>query len=193
LVFGALLLAGAAACSPAVRAQEKAREPGQEWAQYTAPGAAHQNLQRLAGTWTTTTRMWMDPSAPPAESQGTAVFEMILGGRWLRQTYRGVFMGQPFEGTGLMGYDNFKKLYVSSWSDNISTALTVMTGTANSDASEYVLTGLMDDPTSGEKDKKFKEILRVTSPDRFVFEMYDTVAGKGEVKVMEIVHVRSKE
>ncbi|MCK7481868.1 MAG: DUF1579 domain-containing protein [Candidatus Moduliflexus flocculans] len=36
---------------------------------------------------------------------------MILGGRYVRLTYKGEMMGQPFEGLQISGYDNITKAY----------------------------------------------------------------------------------
>ena len=74
----------------------------------------------------------------------------------------------------------------------MGTALTTSTGTCDAAGSEFTLTGLMDEPTTGEKDKKFKEVIRWTGPDTFVFEWYDTIPGQGMVRVMEITHTREE-
>lgn len=34
---------------------------------------------------------------------------MIFGGRYQLSNYKGNFMGMPFEGMSIMGYDNAKK------------------------------------------------------------------------------------
>lgn len=163
-----------------------------EWAKWMNPGAPHQLLQKMAGKWTITQKMWMDPSQPPMENQGTAELTMVLGGRFLHQHYTGTMMGMPFEGSGLVGYDNFRQLYTSSWADNMGTAMMQSRGTANAAGTEITFTGLVDEPTTGEKDKKFRQVMRMTGPDALVFEMYDNIPGKGEVKVLEITHARVK-
>src|SRR5579859_6512689 len=86
-----------------------------------APGEPQKMLAKSAGTWTATVTMWMQPGTPPQVSTAQATNEMILGGRYLRSTNTGKFMGMPFEGLGLTGYDNVRKLYVNSWVDNMGT------------------------------------------------------------------------
>ena len=191
LCFTVLVAGGAIAQQQEQKAPDMATMM-KEFAKWSAPGDAHKNLEKLAGTWTTTQRMWMDPSGQPMESKGTAEFHMGLGGRFLMQSYKGDFMGMPFEGMGTVGYDNFKKVYTSAWADNMGTAMMIAEGTANTAGSEISLSGTMDEPMTGEKNKKFREVMKLQGPDQFTFEMYDTIPGKGEVKVMEIVHTRSK-
>ena len=161
-------------------------------AKYANPGPAQKALEKMAGKWDAVVKMWMDPAAPPMESKGTARFEMILGGRWLRQEYKGEFMAEPFSGFGYTGYDNFREQYIGIWMDNMSTAPMLSRGTANAAGTEFTFSGTMDEPVSGEKDKKFREVARLTGSDQMVWEMYDTIPGKGEVKVMEIAYTRAK-
>ena len=85
-----------------------------------APGEHHAHLEMMAGNWQQANRMRMGPDAPWIESKSTSSAEFILGGRFLTQTYKGeAMMGspQPFEGFGIMGFDNQKAKYTSLWLD----------------------------------------------------------------------------
>lgn len=163
-----------------------------EWDKWASPGEMHKHLEKMAGNWTVTTKMWMDPSAPPMESKGTAKSTFVLGGRWLRQEYSGDMMGMPFEGIGMIGYDNFKKEFISTWVDNMSTTMMRSTGSCNAAGTEFNMSGTMDEPLTGERDKKFRHVWKLTSADSHVFEAYDNIPGKGEVKVMELTYTRVK-
>ena len=62
----------------AVAQQKKAPDRDammKEFAKWTTPGDAHKPLERLAGTWTISQKMWMEPTTPPMESKGTAEFQ----------------------------------------------------------------------------------------------------------------------
>src|SRR5688572_10104353 len=63
-----------------------------------SPGEPHKKLAKLAGDFTYTSKMWMDPSQAPATSSGTMHGDMILGGRYVRAVWKGDVMGMPFEG-----------------------------------------------------------------------------------------------
>jgi hypothetical protein len=164
----------------------------QAMAKYGSPSPAHKILEKMAGKWSLIVKMWMDPAAPPTESKGTSQCEMTLGGRWLREEVHSEFMAQPFIGVGLTGYDNFRQRYVGVWMDNMSTAPMLSFGSANAAGTELTFVGTMDAPATGEKDKKFRNVLRWTGPDQLVTEMYDAIPGKGEIKVMEITYTRAK-
>jgi hypothetical protein len=181
-------------CTSSVRAQDEKtgmteQQMMEEWAKYATPTDMHKHLEKMVGKWSTVTKMWMDPAAPAMESKGMAEYNMTLGGRWLQMRYTGDMMGQPFEGMGMTGYDIFNKNYVSTWTDNMSTGMMSSKGNANADGTEITMSGTTDEPVTGEKNKKFREVIKITSPDAFTLEMYDTVKGK-EVRVMEITHTR---
>jgi len=155
------------------------------------PGANHKLLASLAGNWTFTQKMWMDPAAPPTESGGTASYAMILGGRYLQGTAKGVFMGMPFEGMGITAYDNVTKQFVSSWIDNFGTGMMYATGQYDAPTKAITFTGDMDDPTKPGVKIKVREVIRLVDANRHVMEWYERRSGK-DVKTMEIVYTRTK-
>jgi hypothetical protein len=145
---------------------------------YSTPGEIHKMLGQSAGIWKGNITMWAQPGAPATNSLGEATNEMILGGRYLQSKNTGNFMGMPFEGIGITGYDNAKKVFVSSWIDNMGTGMLCMTGTWDAATRSVHFSGSMVDPMSG------KDI-----PVREVLEMYSSAEGK-DFKNMEIRYTR---
>jgi hypothetical protein len=109
----------------------------------------HKALEKMAGTWELTVKMWMDPAAEPMISYATAKSEMIFGGRFLAEEVTGEFMGQEFKGHGLTGFNNISGEYEATWIDNMSTSLYRYTGMFN-ESGEFVSKGEMLDPMTGE-------------------------------------------
>lgn len=163
-----------------------------EWHKWADPSDMHKKLEKLAGNWTATMRFFMDPSAPAMESQGSCASSFVLGGRWLRQEFKGEMMGMPFEGIGMVGYDNFRKEYVCAWTDNMTTSMLQMRGSCNEAGTEFNFSGIMDEPMTGERDKKFRHVWKFSGADSYTMEAYDNIPGKGEVKVMELTFSRVK-
>jgi hypothetical protein len=162
-----------------------------KWMEMSAPGEGHAIFDKYVGKWDCVVKSWMDPKAPPTETKGTSEYSKILGGRFLLQTFNGDMMGMPFEGRGTTGYDNLRKEYVAIWTDNFSTSIMKMTGQKKDDMT-IELSGLMDDAMTGEKDKKIRSVEKWIDDDHVNFEMYDTIPGMGQVKVMEINYTRAK-
>lgn len=155
------------------------------------PGPNHQMLTSLAGDWTFKNRMWMNPSADPVESTGTVSYTTLLGGRFVQGQYRGDMMGMPFEGVGMMGYDNVTGQFQSTWADNMGTMITFMSGSYDEATKTLTYTGVMDDPMKPGTKVKVREVVRIVSPDSHVMEWYETRDGK-EAKTMEIAYSRAK-
>ena len=82
-------LALALLASPVVakeKKQDKQMDPQammEVWKKMATPGEPHKLFAGLAGSWTTTTKEWMEPGKPPTESTGTAQMKMLLDGRFL--------------------------------------------------------------------------------------------------------------
>lgn len=120
-LLGAIVLAVAVLAASTSPAQEKkdtkTKGPSREemmarWQESMTPGDSHKKLEYFVGSWNVKTESWMNPDGPPTTSQGTAVYTMVFGGRYLQEDYSGDMMQQPFTGLGFTGYDNFKKKYV---------------------------------------------------------------------------------
>jgi Protein of unknown function (DUF1579) len=185
-VLGTVLLAGA----PAWAAEEKKMEMPPEmeaWAKVGTPGEPHKMLEPLVGKWSTTTTMWMNPGQPPMVVEGTAESKWILGGRYVETVHKSSFMGQPFEGRSLDGYDNQTQQYVNTWLDTMSTGPMIAHGKA--DGKNLAYTSELIDPMSGQKMKSRS----VTSwPDKNTFKHEAFMVGPDgkEFKSMEVVGKR---
>lgn len=154
------------------------------------PNENHQVLNALAGEWNQTTSMWMAPGAAPEVASGSMTAQWILGGRFLQQEFKGEMMGQPFEGFGLLGYDNVKKEYTSVWVDNISTG--IMTSTGQYDAGTKTLSesGLASCPMTGETNKQFRSEWKIVDADHLSYEMYTKGPDGVEFKTLTVSYTR---
>jgi hypothetical protein len=159
------------------------------YAELAKPGAAHQLLAGLAGTWKTKTRTWMEPGKPHMEFEGTSEQKMILDGHYLQQVFRGDMMGTVFNGIGITGYDNHKQRYVSTWIDSMSTGIFFFEGSAGPDGKTIVQTALQDDPVKGPV--KWRSVTKIIDADSHIFEMFITDKSDKEQKMMEITYTRT--
>lgn len=153
------------------------------------PGAPHKQLERMAGSWNTSFKVWMEPDQPPSESKGTSECKMILGGRFLQQDFSGEMMGSPFYGMGVVGYDNHTQKYVSTWMDTMGTAIMYFEGTASADWNSIIQTASYDDPVQGPM--KFRSVTTIIDDNTHTMEMYSTTQGNQEIKMMEGTYTRS--
>jgi len=152
------------------------------------PGEPHKLFARLAGSWTTKTKEWMEPGKPPMESEGTVDMLMLLDGRYLQQEYHGKMMGQPFTGISINAYDNLTKHYVASWMSTTGTGIFMMEGTASADGKTITLSGKHPETCGGFM--KHRAVWKITDNNNQVFEMYGAHHGGKEMKMVEIVYTR---
>jgi hypothetical protein len=160
----------------------------QAWQAYMTPGGVHQMLAKSNGTWEGDVTMWMEPGKPPIKSKSTTVNKMIFGGRYQQSTHKGDMMGMPFEGMSTLGFDNAKKVLVSTWIDNMGTGIMTMEGTWDSTTNTANLKGKMVDPMTG-KDMECRETFTMIDDNSQKLEMFCTQQGK-EMKTMEILYKR---
>lgn len=155
------------------------------WEGYMTPGDMHKWMASTDGKWTGEVVSWMGPGAPPSPaSKVKAENKTIMGGRYQESVYKGEMMGMPFEGRGLMAYDNAKKKFISTWVDNMGTGVMYMEGPYDENTKTITLKGKMMDPSTG-KELDVREVLKITDDKTQIMEMYCTQNGK-EFKNMEI-------
>jgi hypothetical protein len=153
-----------------------------------APGEPHKLFATLAGSWTTTTKEWMEPGKPPTESTGSAEMKMLLDGRFLYQELNAQMMGQPFSGIGIDAYDNMTKKYVTAWMDTMGTGIFMMEGTSSADGKTITLRGSHPEPGGGRM--SHRAIWKIVDDNTQTFDMYGTHHGGKEMKVLEITYTR---
>ncbi len=176
--------------TPKVQAQSDQEAMMKAWQAYMTPGDAHKMIAKSNGQWKAEVTVWMAPGAPPEKSTATATNKMILGGRYQQSTHKGTFNGMPFEGISTFGYDNAKKVYVSSWIDNMGTGIMNMEGTWDDATKAVNMKGKSTDPSTG-KDVDVRETFQIINDNSQLLEMYMTGPDGAEFKTMEIKFTRS--
>ncbi len=158
------------------------------WMDYMTPGPVHEMIAKSNGDWTEEITFWMSPDAPPTKTTATATNKMILGGRYQYSSVSGDMMGMPFEGVSILGYDNAKKIFQSTWIDNFGTGITNMTGTWDQATNTVNFTGTSLDPMTG-NDIDMRQTFKIIDDNNQIIEMFATMDGK-EMKTMEIKMTR---
>ncbi len=151
------------------------------------PGKMHEQLAKSVGTWQGKNTMWMYPGAEPATSECTSTVTPFLDGRFIKIEMSGDMPGMgPYNGFGIMGFDNVSQKLVSTWTDNCSTGIMNGTGEMSSDGKTLTLNYTYNCPIT-KKPVTMREVETITGPDTKTLEMYgaDPKSGK-EFKMMSI-------
>jgi hypothetical protein len=160
------------------------------WMDFMTPGEQHTTLAKENGKWNEEITFYMTPDAPPTTYKSVCVNEMILGGRYQKSTHTGEMMGMPFEGNGIIGYDKGRKMWFSTWIDNMGTG--IMYSEGNYDKAKNILEfkGTSTDPSTG-KAVSFRQTFKAIDSDHQEMEMFMMNNGK-EFKSMVIKFTRAK-
>jgi Protein of unknown function (DUF1579) len=162
------------------------------------PGENHKLLAGMAGNWTYTVKMWMDPTAKPQESKGTATRKAMMDGRFFIAEHSGKFQmpgvdakmkEMNFKGMAIEGYDNIKKKFVVSWIDNMGTMILNSEGTYDATSKTFTYTAQCEMMPG--MPVRIREVIKVVDNDHHNFEWYED-RGAGEAKTMEINYTRKK-
>jgi hypothetical protein len=163
-------------------------EEMQKWMDYMTPSDVHKMMAASDGEWNMEIQMWMDPNAPAQSMKASCVNKMIMGGRYQESINTGSYNGMPFEGHSLTGWDNARKIFVSTWIDNMGTGIMYMEGPWNDATKTMELKGKMTDPMTGQV-KDVRQTMKMVDNNTQIMEQYDTKDGK-EYKSMLIKFTR---
>jgi hypothetical protein len=160
------------------------------WQEFMTPGAMHKWLAKYNGTWDVEMTSYMNP-ASPVKSMGTGVYSSIMNGLYQVGDFNSTMMGMPFQGHSISGYDNAKKVFVSTWVDNFGSGIIYMTGTYNEATKTLNLKGTQTDPITG-KDAVIREEMKIVNDDTYNLLMYGPGPDGKEMLFMSGVFKRKK-
>ena len=158
-------------------AQDEMSADQKAWMDYMTPGPMHEMMAGSVGEWKSKNTFWMDPAGEPMVNEGTVKFEMIMDGRYMKSTHKGMVMGMPFTGMNLQAYDNATKEFVAVWIDNLGTGMSVSNGTYDEASKTINSTGTMIDPMSG-KEVKYRQTIQLLNDNHQVMETFMYSDGK---------------
>jgi hypothetical protein len=181
------LLAACQATTPSAPPSEEAMM--EAMVAFATPGPAHARLGTHVGRWNAAVRMYMAPGQPPEESAAQSEVRWIMDGRYIEETVESTFMGQPFQGRGVTGYDNMKGCYVGFWIDTMGTSIAHSTGHYDEPTRTFTFTMKMPDPVAGrEVTQRMTE--RWIDDDHFVVQSFNAGPDGKELLGMEIDYTR---
>jgi hypothetical protein len=188
------------AAQPAPSGQPNPAEMMKQMMELSKTGENHKLLADMAGTWTYSIKMWMDPdpNAPPQQSTGTATRKPIMNGRYFVMDVSGKMQmpgpdgkmkDMQFKGSSIEGYDNVKKKFVATWIDTMGTGIEFSEGTYDP-ATKTFTYNLEMEPMPGMK-TNVREVLKIVDNNHQTLEWYENRGGQ-EKKTMEINYTRKK-
>ncbi len=158
------------------------------WKEYATPGKEHAELAKKVGEWSLDLKMWHELGGEVQISQATSIIKPIMDGRYFLETVTSEYMGRPFEGRSISGFDNLTKKYFTVWFDNMGTGLATYTGTASGEGTIHYSVE-MPNPQTGQYETGHATD-KLVSNDEYIFMMYRKAPNGEEFLTMEITGTR---
>ena len=186
--------AAAGAAAPAAAQEQPQLPPGwtaedmQAYAQAATPGKMHQHLAKDIGQWRGKSSMWMAPGgSEPITSDCTINVTWLMDGRYTKGEMAGEMPGMgPYNGIGIMGFDNVANQFVATWVDNHSTGIMNGTGEISPDGRTITWNYNYHCPIT-KKPTVMRQIETWTGANTKTLEMFGTDPKSGkEFKMMKI-------
>ena len=163
----------------------------ERWKDYATPGDMHKMMATWDGQWTSEITSWDQPGSTPHKSVATAQNKMVLNGLYQELVITGNMMEMPFEGKQTLAYDKIKKLFVSTWIDNMGSGIMYSEGPWDEATQTITLKGNMVHAGFGQE-IPVRQVTKIVDENTQVMEMYMPGPDGKEFKTMEIVSKRSK-
>jgi hypothetical protein len=104
-------------------------------------------LKKWVGNWEATIESTGRDGKPVTNAAKATA--KLSGGRWLVTDFDGTFMGAPFIGHEVIGYDPVAKKYVLNWVDSMATSFATGEGLYNPQTKTLTLTVTARDDSTG--------------------------------------------
>ena len=182
----ALVAGFSLALSGTLAAQEPAADQMAAMMEAVTPDENHAVLEPLTGTWSHAVTFYPAPGAQPMQMTATSVAEMTMGGRYLVTEIDGDFLGAPFEGREVMGYDKVRGEYFALFHDNMSTGPMISWGTWDPATQTMTMEGTFADPMTGNLEKKVRNTTQLLDDGSVHYENWGPGPDGEMYKTMEI-------
>jgi len=159
------------------------------WMESMTPGTNHEMMAKYSGEWKEIVTLWNAPGAEPTTTEFSCIIEMVYENRYQESIHTGTINGVPFQGRGIIAFDNAAGKFISTWIDNMSTGVMYTSGTFDEKAQRMELRGEMVDPVT-KKVSKIREVVYFKADNEQLHETYTTPFGGTEYKSMQIQMLR---
>jgi hypothetical protein len=138
------------------------------------PGPEHLNLMRLEGDYVTKEKFYLPGATVPRESEGTATLRADMQGRFIVERNNGGYLGEPYSGLRIYGFDNGTKKYEGAWIYTGSTSIMSLEGDSKDGGKTIDYTATFHDDATG-KLQTMAVTLKMLDPDHFEVDLNSTM------------------
>ena len=147
-------------------------------------GSPHHFLTQLAGGWTGTSKIWLEPGKLLGESQIIGTIQIVLDGRFALFLYQSSVEGEAQHGMFTFGYNTTKDQYEASWLDSWHNNTAIMFCVGSERERGFSVLGTYPDPTGG-PDWGWRTEVELVDSDHLTISAYNIHPELGEAQATE--------
>ena len=153
----------------------------------STPGEAHAEMAKGAGTWKVDSTWWSWPGSEGQSMVATADVSMMWD-RHMVMEFKSDWMGMPYNGHMIMGFDNYTEEYWSIWIDSMGTQISISRGQVDESGVVH-MNGTWSSPNTP-AGRPFRTETHHLSDDEFRMDFYDS-HPEGEFMSMTMTYTRA--
>jgi hypothetical protein len=154
-------------------------------------GSPHHFLAQLAGGWTGTSKLWLEPDKLTDESQIIGNIQIILEGRFALFLYQSSIEGEPQHGLFTFGYNTLTDQYEASWVDSFHNNTAIMFCIGHAIDNGFEVLGSYPNPEGG-PDFGWRTEVELVDRDHLTISGYNIHPEGEEAKATEAKLTRIK-
>jgi len=155
-------------------------------------GSPHHFLTQLAGGWTGTSKVWLEPDKLLDEAAIVGNIQIVLDGRFALFLYQSSIEGEAQHGMFTFGFNTTKEQYETSWLDSWHNNTAIMFCVGSERDHGFAVLGTYPDPTGG-PDWGWRTEVEMIDEDHLTIIAYNISPEGGEAQATEMKLTRVKQ